>query len=248
MLYIIRHGKTDWNVWHKLQGRTDIPLNEEGRQMAEAARKEYRDVHFDICFCSPLIRAKETAEIFLRSRNIPIITDDRLMEMSFGCFEGIENSFQIPDCPVNELFFHPDQYIAPPDGGENLITGLKKMEADREIPALYSVPLIRYLKLYYLIGGMPEAVKKWVETHQMEKVIEIQDEILQDYADDFGKHAPVSEIPKIRMIWDSILLSVHSLLPVPQFFVTYVPGKTATEPKLKDFTALSAEKPKQLNS
>ena len=120
MLYIIRHGKTDWNVWHKLQGRTDIPLNEEGRQMAEAAREEYRDVHFDLCFCSPLIRAKETAEIFLRSRNIPIITDDRLMEMSFGCFEGIENSFQIPDCPVNELFFHPDQYIAPPDGGANL--------------------------------------------------------------------------------------------------------------------------------
>ena len=42
MLYIIRHGKTDWNVRHKMQGRTDIPLNEEGRQMAEAAREEYR--------------------------------------------------------------------------------------------------------------------------------------------------------------------------------------------------------------
>ena len=112
MLYIIRHGKTDWNVRHKLQGRTDIPLNEEGRQMAEAAREEYRDVHFDICFCSPLIRARETADILLRGRDIPIITDDRLMEMSFGSFEGIENSFQIPDCPVNELFFNPDQYIA----------------------------------------------------------------------------------------------------------------------------------------
>ena len=67
MLYIIRHGKTDWNVRHKMQGRTDIPLNEEGRQMAEAAREEYRDVHFDICFCSPLIRARETAEILLCS-------------------------------------------------------------------------------------------------------------------------------------------------------------------------------------
>ena len=120
MLYIIRHGKTDWNVRHKLQGRTDIPLNEEGRQMAETARKEYRDVHFDICFCSPLIRAKETAEILLRDRNIPILTDDRLMEMSFGCFEGIENSFSIPDCPVNELFFHPEQYVAQPGAGESL--------------------------------------------------------------------------------------------------------------------------------
>ena len=120
MLYIIRHGKTDWNVRHKLQGRTDIPLNDEGRQMAEAARKEYRDVHFDICFCSPLIRARETAEILLRDRTIPILPDDRLMEMSFGCFEGIENSFSIPDCPVNELFFHPDQYVPLPGGGESL--------------------------------------------------------------------------------------------------------------------------------
>ena len=120
MLYIIRHGKTDWNVRHKMQGRTDIPLNEEGRQMAEAAREEYRDIHFDICFSSPLIRAKETAEILLRDRNIPILTDDRLLEMSFGRFEGVENSFQIPDCPINELFFHPEQYVARPGDGENL--------------------------------------------------------------------------------------------------------------------------------
>ena len=35
MLYIMRHGKTDWNAKHKLQGRTDIPLNEEGIQMAD---------------------------------------------------------------------------------------------------------------------------------------------------------------------------------------------------------------------
>lgn len=43
MLYIMRHGKTDWNAMRKLQGRTDIPLNEEGRQMAEHARTEYAD-------------------------------------------------------------------------------------------------------------------------------------------------------------------------------------------------------------
>ena len=47
----MRHGKTDWNAMRKLQGRTDIPLNEEGRQMAEHARTEYADIHFDICYC-----------------------------------------------------------------------------------------------------------------------------------------------------------------------------------------------------
>ena len=118
MLYIIRHGKTDWNVRHKMQGRTDIPLNEEGQQMAEAAREEYRNVHFDICFCSPLIRAKETAEILLRGRDIPIVPDDRLMEMSFGSFEGIENSFSIPDCPVNVIFQKPEAYTQSVGGAE----------------------------------------------------------------------------------------------------------------------------------
>ena len=120
MLYIIRHGKTDWNDRHKLQGRTDVPLNEEGRRMAEEAREAYRDVHFDICFCSPLIRAKETAEILLRGRDVPIQYDDRLMEMSFGIYEGQENSFDIPDCPINVLFFTPELYVSPPGGAESL--------------------------------------------------------------------------------------------------------------------------------
>ena len=120
MLYIIRHGKTEWNERHKLQGRTDIPLNEDGRLMAEKAAEECRDIHFDVCYCSPLIRARETAEILLRGRDVPIIADDRLMEMCFGCFEGIENSFQKPDCPINVLFFHPNEYVPQEDGGESL--------------------------------------------------------------------------------------------------------------------------------
>ena len=47
MLYIIRHGKTDWNAAFKLQGRTDIKLNEEGREMAQDAAMEARDIDFD---------------------------------------------------------------------------------------------------------------------------------------------------------------------------------------------------------
>ena len=42
MLYIMRHGKTDWNEQHKLQGRTDIPLNDDGIKMAEAAALKYK--------------------------------------------------------------------------------------------------------------------------------------------------------------------------------------------------------------
>ena len=92
MLYIMRHGKTDWNAAHKLQGRTDVPLNDEGRRMAERAREEYRDVPFDLCFCSPLRRARETADILLRGRDGHILTDEGMRAMRFGVFEGVENS------------------------------------------------------------------------------------------------------------------------------------------------------------
>lgn len=112
MLYIMRHGETDWNLKYKLQGSTDIPLNETGRVMAKNAAKEYRDIHFDVCYVSPLSRARETAKLVLEGRNIPIIVDNRLREMSFGEYEGIEHSFQIPDCPINVLFKQPENYKA----------------------------------------------------------------------------------------------------------------------------------------
>ena len=120
MLYLMRHGRTDWNVRHKLQGRTDIPLNEEGRQMARDAHDEYLNIHFDICYCSPLVRAVETAEILLEGRDVPIIKDDRLLEMCFGDYEGIEHSFKIPDCPVNVIFQDPASYKESVGGAETI--------------------------------------------------------------------------------------------------------------------------------
>ena len=116
MLYIMRHGKTDWNAKHKLQGRTDIPLNEEGIQMAEQAKEKYKDVNFDICYCSPLVRAKKTAEIVLEGRNIPIVYDDRLMEMCFGVYEGVTHPSQIEGSPIRKLFKDPANYPGVEDG------------------------------------------------------------------------------------------------------------------------------------
>ena len=119
MLYIMRHGKTDWNMRHKLQGKTDIPLNDAGRQMAKDAREKYLGINFDVCYCSPLSRARETAALVLEGRNVPVIYDDRLTEMGFGIYEGIENVFEKPECPVRTLFFEPEDYIAQ-GGAESL--------------------------------------------------------------------------------------------------------------------------------
>jgi len=118
MLYIIRHGKTDWNLEYRLQGRTNIPLNDEGRKMATEAGIELRDIHFDVCYSSPLDRAFETARLLLEGRDVPIITDDRLIEMCFGVCEGTDNVFSKPDCPVYKLFKDPENYVAC-EGGES---------------------------------------------------------------------------------------------------------------------------------
>ena len=56
-VYIIRHGKTDWNKECRFQGAKDIPLNEEGRQAARKLGERLKDIHFDDIFSSPLSRA-----------------------------------------------------------------------------------------------------------------------------------------------------------------------------------------------
>lgn len=119
MLYLIRHGRTDWNDEHRLQGRTDVPLNDNGRKMAEDAHDRYADVHFDVCYCSPLIRARETAEILLKDRDVPIIPDDRLKEMCFGIYEGESNSFEKPGCEIKVLFKDPAAYDFEIEGAES---------------------------------------------------------------------------------------------------------------------------------
>lgn len=90
------------------------------------------------------------------------------------------------------------------DGGEAFYSGIQKYELDRELPELYRINLEKALKNYYVVGGMPEAVAKWIKTHHYEQVEKIQDNILLDYSSDFAKHAPKTDIPKLGWIWDSI--------------------------------------------
>ena len=89
-------------------------------------------------------------------------------------------------------------------GGADYLETLRDWPTDRTIPELYSAPMERWLKEYYLVGGMPEVVAEWVENHDMEAVFAIQNEILEDYGDDISKHAPVSELEKIRWVWASV--------------------------------------------
>ena len=62
-IYLIRHGETEWNKECRLQGQTDIELNEYGRELAAITSEALKDIPFEIIFHSPLNRAEETARI-----------------------------------------------------------------------------------------------------------------------------------------------------------------------------------------
>lgn len=87
MIYIVRHGQTDWNVEKRNQGRTDVELNETGIKQAEEIKEKLKDIKFDYIFSSPLKRAYKTAEIICNNKN-EIIKDERLIERSNGELEG----------------------------------------------------------------------------------------------------------------------------------------------------------------
>ncbi len=69
---------------------------------------------------------------------------------------------------------------------------------------VFSDKLIDLLKLYYVVGGMPEAVQSFANDRDLSAVRRIQKNILNSYDSDFSKHIPNSEVPRIRMVWNSI--------------------------------------------
>lgn len=86
-LYLVRHGRTEWNVNRMIQGRVDVSLNDLGVKDAKNNARRLKDITFDICYCSPLKRARETAEIIIGNK-CDIIVDDLITERDVGRLEG----------------------------------------------------------------------------------------------------------------------------------------------------------------
>lgn len=120
-IYIVRHGQTDWNKKTKLQGRSDISLNEEGKKVAAQTGKGLSNIKFDRIISSPLKRAIQTAELIRGNRAINIEIDDRIIEMGFGSFEGLEfDKSRLHNYgELNNFFNHPHLYV-PPEGAETI--------------------------------------------------------------------------------------------------------------------------------
>jgi broad specificity phosphatase PhoE len=88
-LFVFRHGETDWNRQQRLQGHTDIPLNQLGREQAEELKKLLSVLKPEIILSSDLSRALETAEIANQALAVPIVETPTLRECHVGIAEGI---------------------------------------------------------------------------------------------------------------------------------------------------------------
>ena len=89
MLYVTRHGETDFNVEIRYTGSTDIPLNSKGFSQAEELANKLSAIEFDVIISSPLLRARQTAEIISKSSGIPIVIINEFAEVSVGVYEGL---------------------------------------------------------------------------------------------------------------------------------------------------------------
>jgi probable phosphoglycerate mutase len=127
----MRHGETPWNTELRLQGQTDIALNEKGRALARESARAMQDIPFDLVITSPLGRAKETAEIVTAGRSLPVIVDARIAEIGFGTMEGRQISPEEREDPDSEFytFFNDPLRYTPPEGGETF-TALCARTAD----------------------------------------------------------------------------------------------------------------------
>lgn len=115
ILYLIRHGQTQWNVERRMQGRMDSALTEKGIRMAQRLAETLPVV--DVVYASPLGRTMKTARILFGGREVR--TDDRLREIDLGEWEGrLQAELDVEDAGQHSNFWNtPHRFVCP--GGEN---------------------------------------------------------------------------------------------------------------------------------
>ena len=134
--YLVRHGETQWNAERRVQGHTDVPLHDGGREQALRTGQRLADTRFGAVYSSDLIRARETAEIIVAASNTgpyEIVFDERLREVSFGKLEGktwteMDGVDGVREAVQNER----DLDFAPP-GGESYREMLDRLGAFAEM-------------------------------------------------------------------------------------------------------------------
>lgn len=117
-LYLIRHGQTRWNIEGKIQGKTDIPLNETGLCQAGCLAKAMERSDISAVYSSALKRARQTAERLAEEKGLPVHLMEELREVDFGLWEGKTWSEIERDYPKDFAGWSKNPVETGPTGGE----------------------------------------------------------------------------------------------------------------------------------
>lgn len=182
-LYFVRHGETEWNVKKKIQGKTDIPLNEKGVEQARCLADQLKKEHLNIgrVYTSPQLRALQTAQIAAEALGAECITLNGLREMDMGDWEGLD--WKTIEENYGEIYYHWDshrRYTKTPHGESyhevlertlQTLSELLEFEAQDALVVSHSAVLMA-LRCYLAELPFSEMVKRFKT--QNAQVVEIQ--------------------------------------------------------------------------
>jgi probable phosphoglycerate mutase len=118
-LYITRHGETEWNTQHRMQGWKNSNLTEKGVSNAKALGKSLKNIEFKKVYCSPLDRTRHTTELILNGRDIEVVYDENLREIHLGELEGLNQEEVAAIYPDFKTHFWENPHLYKAKSGED---------------------------------------------------------------------------------------------------------------------------------
>lgn len=132
IVYLARHGETDWNAQNRWQGHTDIPLNETGRAQALSLAERLRGRRLTCVHASDLLRAQQTAGIVAAALGVPLCgTDPGFRERGFGVFEGLTKDECIARFPAEWARYSSERAMPPGAETQEAVTARMIAALDR---------------------------------------------------------------------------------------------------------------------
>ncbi len=127
-IYLVRHGEAMGNVQEFFQGRIDCDLSPKGEKQLERLAERFKSINYDVIYSSPLIRAMKTADAVNSSLKLPIIKDERLIEINGGAWEGMKWTEIAEKYPIQHDIWKNDMKRFSIDGGETMTEVYERMK------------------------------------------------------------------------------------------------------------------------
>ena len=169
LVYLVRHGMTDWNLAHRLAGRLPgVSLNPQGRREAEALAARLASVPLRQIVSSPLDRAQETAALIARHHNLPVTTDGTFTEREYAVWQGLlasEIRDRFPEDARTDAEGGAVPGVEPVDAmAARMLAGVERLAAAHAGGAVVVISHADPLRaLVARIVGMPAAALRAVE-------------------------------------------------------------------------------------